>query len=72
MPCDIHTLLLGARQAAPLCGVSVPTWWRLNSAGKTPAAVKLGHRTLWRADELRAWVEAGCPSREEWEAHGNG
>jgi hypothetical protein len=30
--------------------------------------MRIGRATLWRADELRAWVEAGCPRRAEWEA----
>ena len=64
-------LLVDARQAAALCGVSERTWWALSSAGKTPLPVRLGRRTLWRAagpGGLEAWVAAGCPPRERWEA----
>jgi hypothetical protein len=35
-------LLLTARQAAELCGVSEATWWRLHAAAKCPAPVKIG------------------------------
>ena len=60
-------LLVGARAAARLCGISLRSWWGLNSAGKTPAPVHLGGRALWRAPELTAWTAAGCPARRRWE-----
>ncbi len=60
--------LVSAAEAARLCGVSRSLWWALHSSGQVPLPVKVSHRTLWRADELRAWVTAGCPAREKWEA----
>ncbi len=60
-------LLIGAKEAARLCGVGVATWWRLLAAGKVPAPVKLSGRTLWRAAELTDWTAAGCPDRKTWE-----
>jgi predicted DNA-binding transcriptional regulator AlpA len=69
-PAD-RPLLLNASQAAALCGVSRRTWWTLHSAGRTPMPVRLGHRTLWPAVGpcgLEAWVAAGCPTRDRWEA----
>lgn len=38
-------------------------WWSMFSAGRTP-------RARWRRAELLAWIEAGCPDREAWEAAG--
>jgi predicted DNA-binding transcriptional regulator AlpA len=61
-------LLVPADVAGPLCGRSEASWWRDHAAGRIPAPVKLGGRTFWRADELRRWVEAGCPARPTWEA----
>jgi len=61
-------LLIGSSQAAAMCGVSRSTWWSLHSAGKVPVPVHLGGRTLWNIEELRRWVEMGCPSRERWTA----
>jgi predicted DNA-binding transcriptional regulator AlpA len=61
-------LLLTAKQAAKICGKSLRTWRTWDSAGWIPRPVRIGRSTLWRADELRAWVEAGCPRRTEWEA----
>jgi predicted DNA-binding transcriptional regulator AlpA len=61
-------LLVTARQAAAMCGKSLRTWRTWDAAGWVPRPVRIGRSTLWRADELREWVDAGCPRREEWEA----
>ena len=61
-------LLLTARRAAALCGKSLRTWRSWDSAGQIPRPVRLGRSVLWRLDELRDWVAAGCPRRAEWEA----
>jgi predicted DNA-binding transcriptional regulator AlpA len=61
-------LVVDARRlAAMLCaGIrTVRTW---NAAGKLPAPVRIGGRVVWRVDEIRAWLAAGAPSRNEWEA----
>lgn len=62
------TLLVTAKQAAMLCSKSLRTWRTWDAAGRIPRPVRVGRSTLWRADELRAWVAAGCPRRPEWEA----
>jgi hypothetical protein len=28
----------------------------------------LGGSTLWRVEEIRHWIDAGCPDRKTWEA----
>lgn len=61
-------LLLTAKQAASVCGKSLRTWRIWDAAGWIPRPVRIGRSTLWRADELRDWVAAGCPRRAEWEA----
>jgi predicted DNA-binding transcriptional regulator AlpA len=61
-------LLVTAKQAASMCGKSLRTWRTWDSAGWIPRPVRIGRSTLWRADELRDWVAAGCPRRTEWEA----
>ena len=62
---DDH-LLLTAAQAAELCNVSERSWRSWDSAAKIPAGIKLGRAKRWRPGELRAWVQAGCPPRREW------
>jgi predicted DNA-binding transcriptional regulator AlpA len=61
-------LLFRARVAARICGKSIRTWRTWDAAGWIPRPIRIGRSTLWRADELRAWVAAGCPCRQEWEA----
>ena len=61
-------LLLTSDQAANLCAKSRRTWWSWDTSGLIPRPVRIGHSTLWRAEELRAWIAADCPRRSEWEA----
>jgi predicted DNA-binding transcriptional regulator AlpA len=63
----VTPLLVPASVAGPMCGRSEASWWRDHAALRVPAPVKLGGRTLWRVEELRRWVESGCPARPEWE-----
>ena len=65
-----NLLLISAKDAAALCGMSLRTWWRKDSAGHVPAAVRIGGGSMkrWRVEELRCWCEAGCPPRNEWDA----
>ena len=67
VPAPAAPLLVDAREAARLCGVSRSTFWALHSAGKVPLPVHLGRRTLWRVSELAAWTEAGAPPRDRWQ-----
>jgi predicted DNA-binding transcriptional regulator AlpA len=60
-------LLLTAREAATLCGKSLRTWRSWDAAGVIPRPVRIRRCTLWRADELRRWIAAGCPNRQQWE-----
>lgn len=61
-------LLVTAKQAALLCAKSLRTWRAWDSCGLIPRPVRVGRSTLWRVDELKAWIAAGCPRRAEWEA----
>ena len=52
-----------------LCAnVSRAHWCRLEIAAKTPAAIRLGRRKLYRRSDLALWIEWGCPPRSEFEA----
>lgn len=61
-------LLVPAKQAAKMCGKSLRTWRSWDAGGLIPRPVRIAHSTMWRVDELREWVTAGCPRREEWES----
>jgi predicted DNA-binding transcriptional regulator AlpA len=64
--CLRDPLLVAATDACQLAGVSKATWWRLRAADKIPAHVRLGGRVLWRVEELKAWIAAGCPDGQTW------
>lgn len=64
----VSPLLLDARAAAKICGVSRSHFLAMHSAGRIPLPVRLGRRVLWRAAELTVWIEAGCPSRDRWQS----
>lgn len=62
-----QSLLVSARQAAGMCGKSLRTWRTWDAAGRIPRPVRIGRSTLWGLEELREWVAAGCPPRDQWE-----
>jgi excisionase family DNA binding protein len=55
------TMLLTADEVAAMLGVSERTLWRLLSAGKVPKPVRFGRNTRWRVDEVKEWIDRGCP-----------
>jgi len=62
----VGPLLLTARDLAALLQLALRTVRGLDAAGKLPAPVRIGGSVRWRSDELRAWLDAGCPNRETW------
>lgn len=58
--------LLNVRDVAARVRVSVRQVWKLASSGRIPKPVRLGRSVRWRAAELQAWIEAGCPARDQW------
>ena len=61
-------LLIDAREGARLLGICRAHFLRLDSAGRVPAPVRLGRRTLWNREELILWCNAKCPGRDRWQA----
>ena len=62
-----QSLLVGRVDLAALLDIATATLDRLDSAGKTPAAIKLGGRKLWRRVDVDEWVKLGCPDRKVFE-----
>lgn len=62
-----QVLTTTAGGVAKMLNVSVRQVWRLHSLGQLPRPVRLGACVRWRVNEIRAFVAAGCPSRQEWE-----
>ena len=59
---DGKPLLLRVGEVAQLLGISERSVWRMQSAGKLPAAIRLAGSIRWRRAEIEAWVSAGCPA----------
>ena len=60
-------LLISSDDVAKLLGIGRSLFYELHSSGRIgPLPVRLGRRTLWRKDELSAWVNSGCPARTKW------
>lgn len=61
-------LLVDAAGAAQLLSLGRTSFFGLVAAGRVPRAVfRHGRIVRWDAQELRAWVRAGCPNRDTWE-----
>ena len=63
-----NPLLVSAGRAARMCGKSVRTWRIWHSGGLVPSPVRIGRSVLWRQQDLEAWVAAGCPPRDIFDA----
>jgi excisionase family DNA binding protein len=69
-PIDPPTLTLTAKDAAELLGISRSQFFKLHAAGRIgPLPVYLGSRApRWVRSELEAWLQAGAPNRQKWQA----
>jgi excisionase family DNA binding protein len=54
-------LRITAEEVAGMLDISARTLWRLVSARRIVAPLKIGGSTRWRRAEIEAWVAAGCP-----------
>jgi predicted DNA-binding transcriptional regulator AlpA len=59
--------LMSAAEFSETVSLSARSIWRLHSAGKLPAPVRIGGSVRWRRDEVLDWIAAGCPDRKTWE-----
>lgn len=60
--------LLTAKDAAKICRLSKRSWFRLSSAHRIPAPVKIGGSVRWRLSDIELWLSMSCPNRQEFEA----
>lgn len=61
-------LVFTAEEVAELLCISRAHVFRLQRGGKLPAPVRFGRSVRWPRAELQAWLRAGAPDRNEWEA----
>lgn len=59
---DNHPVLFSANKLAAILNISTRTLWRLRSASKLPEPVRFGGCVRWRAEDVQAWIDAGCPA----------
>ena len=59
--------LLDRRQLAAFLGMSPSKIKEMTSTGELPRHLKIGKLVRWRRTEIEAWLDAGLPSRGEWE-----
>ena len=64
----VEPLAADARGLGIALGISPRHVESLHSRGRLPRPIRLGARRVWVLDEIRRWLAAGAPSREEWEA----
>jgi len=61
-------LVVDARRLAAMLGAGVRTVRAWNSRGVLPRPIRVGGRVVWRVSEIDAWLSAGAPRRQVWEA----
>ncbi len=59
-------ILYNTREAAVVCCVSQRTWRIWHLMGFVPTPIKIGRSLFWRVDEIKQWIDEGCPIRDEW------
>ncbi|MFN4061222.1 MAG: helix-turn-helix transcriptional regulator [Paracoccus hibiscisoli] len=61
---NITDPLLKDREAAPVLGISVPTFWRRVADGTIPKPVKLGNLSRWPLSEILAVIDRAKAARK--------
>lgn len=60
--------LLTAKAVGEMLSLSKRQVFRLNSAGKIPAPIRIGGSVRWATSTIAKWLEAGAPDRNHWES----
>ncbi|MFH0983722.1 MAG: AlpA family phage regulatory protein [Planctomycetota bacterium] len=60
--------LLNVRQVAAALGLSARQIYKLVAAGRFPAPIRLARSVRWSEAVIVRFVEAGCPSVEDFDA----
>jgi len=65
---NAETLTVNTSGAAKLIGISRRHLATLKESGRLPRPIRLGRRCVWMVDDLKAWLSAGAPAADKWEA----
>ena len=65
----VEPLLLSPKDTAKFLGISRSLLYSMHKCGQLePLPIKISERRIvWRLEELKAWVNAGFPYRQEWQ-----
>ena len=61
-------MLVGIKVVAKILGMSEQSIRRHDKQGRIPASVVIGGSRKWSQKDLRHWIRAGCPARDERES----
>ncbi|HML74947.1 MAG TPA: helix-turn-helix domain-containing protein [Anaerohalosphaeraceae bacterium] len=64
----MESLFITASEISRLLKFSRRTVYRLNESGAIPRPVTIGSSARWRRADIEAWIQMGCPRRDEYEA----
>lgn len=68
-PPELERMALSAAELAQRLGISERHLWGCLANGRLgPQPIALGRSKKWNAAEVQAWLDAGGPSRDEWQA----
>ena len=59
---------LDAKELGGLLSISKRQIRRLSSCAQIPRPIRIGGSVRWVAEEIRDWINAGCPDRPTWES----
>lgn len=65
-PPEDEALLMNTREVAKLLTVSEKTVYTMQTNGEMPKPVRIGRAVRWGRDEIKTWVDEGCPPASEW------
>ena len=60
---EVAPVVVTARQLAIMLQVSKRTLFRMRSAGRLPAPLRVGGVVRWRLLDVQNWIANGCPSQ---------
>jgi predicted DNA-binding transcriptional regulator AlpA len=66
-PGTIEPLLVRAKEASRLCGVSPRKWADLQASGQIPPAYRLGGCVVWKLEDIRLWIQYDMPCLDLFE-----
>ena len=61
-------LMISIKELAKLLKLSTRHLERMDCVGRIPEPIRFGRTKRWLLSEINAWMAAGCPDRDSWQA----